>query len=249
MAKPTAAHRVNHRPGPHRLHPGTPPTTTHNRAALGPAAARAGATGADPLAHQPHHPRARGTVSHQPIPVDRVIHHVVAVLGQALRPDPDHHSDTHPWIIDGTLIPVHDQSITAISTNYRRSVNAQIIICPYRRRVVIAGRCWPGNRNDVIVARHTVTHLFDDRVVLGDGGYRGIMSITTPRRDATVRSSTMATTGHTPCQGPRRTRHRPTQGLADTTSMPTPRPGHQPQPLHHRRTLEPQGPHTIAGHH
>jgi hypothetical protein len=29
-----------------------------------------------------------------------------------------------------------------------------------------------------------VTHLFDDRVVLGDG-YRAIISITTPRRDAT----------------------------------------------------------------
>jgi hypothetical protein len=40
--------------------------------------------------------------------VDRVIHHLVPVLAQALRPDPDHHSDTHPWIIDGTLIPVHD---------------------------------------------------------------------------------------------------------------------------------------------
>jgi hypothetical protein len=30
--------------------------------------------------------------------------------------------------LDGTLIPVHDQSITAISKTYRRSVNTQIII-------------------------------------------------------------------------------------------------------------------------
>ena len=109
------------------------------------------------------------------------------VLAQALRPAPDHDSGTHRWIIDGTLIPVHDQSITAISKNYRRSVNTQIIICTYRRRVVVAGRCWPGNRNDVIVARHTVTHLLEDRVALGDGGYRGITSITTPRRDPTGR--------------------------------------------------------------
>jgi hypothetical protein len=117
--------------------------------------------------------------------VDRIIHHLVPVLARALRPAPD--NSTHPWIIDSTLIPVHDQSITAISKNYRRSVNTQIIICAHRRRVVGAGQCWPGNRNDVIVARHTVVQLLDGRVVLGDGGYRGITSITTPRRDRTGR--------------------------------------------------------------
>ena len=78
---------------------------------------------------------------------------------------------------------MHDQSITAISKNYRRSVNTQIIISAHRRRVVVTGQCWPGNRNDVIVARHTVVQLLDGRVVLGDGGYRGITSIATPRRD------------------------------------------------------------------
>jgi hypothetical protein len=89
-----------------------------------------------------------------------------------------------PWIIDGTLIPVHDQSITAISKKYRRSLNAQIIISAHNRRVLAVGRCWPGNRNDVIVTRHTMTHLITGkRVILGDGGYRGIGSITTPRRD------------------------------------------------------------------
>ena len=78
---------------------------------------------------------------------------------------------------------MHDQSITAISKNYRRSVNTQIIICAHRRRVVVTGQCWPGNRNDVIVAHHTVVPLLDGRVVLGDGGYRGITTIATPRRD------------------------------------------------------------------
>ena len=82
---------------------------------------------------------------------------------------------------------MHDQSITAISKNYRRSVNTQIIICAHRRRVLVAGHCWPGNRNDVIVARQTVAHLLDGRVVLGDGGYRGIASITTPPRNNTGR--------------------------------------------------------------
>jgi hypothetical protein len=107
------------------------------------------------------------------------------ILARSLQPEPDH--SKHPWIIDGTLIPVHDQPITAISKNYRRSVNTQIIICAHRRRVVAVSPCWPGNRNDVIVARHTVAHLFDSHVILGDGGYRGIGSITTPRRDHTGR--------------------------------------------------------------
>ena len=117
--------------------------------------------------------------------VDRVIHHLVPVLARALPPTPD--NSNHRWIIDGTLIPVHDQSITAISKNYRRSVNTQIVICAHRRRVVTAGHCWPGNRNDVIVARHTVAHLLTGHDILGDGGYRGIPSITTPRRDTTGR--------------------------------------------------------------
>ncbi|MDM3927827.1 transposase family protein [Mycobacterium intracellulare subsp. chimaera] len=91
--------------------------------------------------------------------------------------------------MDGTLIPVHDQSITAISKNYRRSINTQVIICADRRRVVAVGRCWPGNRNDIVVARRTVAHLLngDNRVILGDGGYRGIPTITTPARDRSGR--------------------------------------------------------------
>ncbi len=44
------------------------------------------------------------------------------------------------------------------------------------------------NRNDVIVARHTVAHLLDSgHMILGDGGYRGIRTITSPRRDTTGR--------------------------------------------------------------
>jgi hypothetical protein len=59
--------------------------------------------------------------------VDGIIHHLPPVLAGELRPAPD--NSAHPWIVDGALIPVHDQSITAVSTNYRRSVNIQIIIC------------------------------------------------------------------------------------------------------------------------
>ncbi|MHA7650353.1 transposase family protein [Mycobacterium sp. ML4] len=112
--------------------------------------------------------------------VDRIIHHLMPVLASTLRPAPD--NNDHPWIIDGTLIPVHDQAITAVSKNYRRSINTQIIICAHRRRVLVAGRCRPGNRNDVIVARHTVAGLLDGRVVPGDSRHRGITTTTGPRR-------------------------------------------------------------------
>jgi hypothetical protein len=153
--------------------------------------------------------------------VDRIIHQLVPVLARGLRPGPD--TSTHPWIIDGTLIPVHDQSITAISKNYRRSVNTQIVICAHRRRVLIVGQCWPGNRNNVVVARHTLAKLLDGRVVLGDGGYRGITSIT-PRRDTIgriVRDHHYRQ--HRRIKSPRRTRPRPTQRLANTAPMPPPR--------------------------
>jgi hypothetical protein len=58
--------------------------------------------------------------------VDRVIDHLVPVPAGALTPNPDQHH--RPWIIDATLTALHDQSITAISNNYRRSVNTQTII-------------------------------------------------------------------------------------------------------------------------
>jgi hypothetical protein len=39
------------------------------------------------------------------------------------------------WVIDGTLIPVHDHTITAKSKNYRRSVCVQVVIRARDRRV------------------------------------------------------------------------------------------------------------------
>jgi hypothetical protein len=78
------------------------------------------------------------------------------------------------------LISVHDQSVAAISKDYRHSDHTPIIICA--RTGMAAGQCWPGNRNDVVGARHTMGRLLDGHVVLGDSGYRGITSITAPRR-------------------------------------------------------------------
>jgi hypothetical protein len=111
---------------------------------------------------------------------ERIIDHLVPLLAEVLRPD--NSNDSRAWIIAGMLIPVQDRSVTAISTNYRRSANTQIIICAHRPRVDLAAQCWPGNHNDVVVARHTVIPPRHGRVVLGERGYRDITWITTPTR-------------------------------------------------------------------
>jgi hypothetical protein len=148
----------------------------------------------------------------------------VPVLARALRHNSD--NSNHSWIIDGSRIPVHDQSITAISQNYRRSVKHPIIICSQRRRVAVVGRCWPDNRNDVIIARHTVTHLLDSRGVLGEGGHRGIASIITHRTTPAATSSTPTTTAIIDHPSPARTHHRPAQRPANPSAMPPPGPSH-----------------------
>ncbi|MDT0467876.1 transposase [Streptomyces gibsoniae] len=87
------------------------------------------------------------------------------------------------WVVDGTLILVHDQQCTAKSKNYRRSVDVQIVCRARDRRVVAVGGAWPGNRNDVVVFRETLAKTLPDHPRLsGDGGYRGCDRIRTPRR-------------------------------------------------------------------
>jgi hypothetical protein len=82
--------------------------------------------------------------------VDRVISHVIPMLANAFRPDGT--GSGGPWVIDGTPIPVHDQSITAIRKNYRRSINTQVLINADTCAIVTVGGAWPGIRNDIVVA-------------------------------------------------------------------------------------------------
>ncbi len=210
IPKPTATDRTNSRPSPHRLCPDPTSSPAAPRTPLEPSAAHAGAAGADPLAHQPDHPRPGRAIRSQPIGPRP--HHRSSGPGAGPRTTtrPAH---PHPsWIIDATLIPAHDQPITAISKNYRHRLNTQIIICAHRRRVLLTGPCRPDNPTDVIVARHTVLPLLAGHVVLGDSAYRGINSITTPRPDRAGRATT--TTGHTAASGP-----------ASNTSSPDSRTG------------------------
>lgn len=79
-------------------------------------------------------------------------------------------------VLDRTLPPVHDQGLTRPSKNYRRSVNVQVLATP-DRKVMFVSDAWPGNRNDIIVARATIT-IPAGTIVLTDGGYRSLPGAT-----------------------------------------------------------------------
>jgi hypothetical protein len=83
--------------------------------------------------------------------VHRVISQPAPRLADLLGPPPADRREW--WIVDGTLIPVHDQQRTAKSKNYRRSVNVHVICRARDRRVVAIGDAWPENRNDIVVFR------------------------------------------------------------------------------------------------
>lgn len=119
--------------------------------------------------------------------VDRINHLFTPVLAELLAPDPA--SPPGMAIIDGTLIPVHDHTRSAVSKNYRGSACTQILVHRSSRRVLAVEECWPGNRNDIVVARGTMTeHLAIVRgPILGDGAYRSLPGVITPRRDTSGR--------------------------------------------------------------
>ncbi|MGW4519304.1 transposase family protein, partial [Streptomyces sp. NPDC004393] len=64
----------------------------------------------------------------------RVMARLAAPLAELLGPPPADRREL--WVVDGTLIPVHDRQRTAKSKNYRRSVNVQIVCRARDRRVV-----------------------------------------------------------------------------------------------------------------
>ena len=110
--------------------------------------------------------------------VDRIITTTTAVAGLFV---PDQFDDTDTLLLDGTLIPVHDQSITRPGKNYRRSVNIQVM-ATLHRRIVHVGNAWPANRNDIIIATATIT-LPASITTLTGGGYRSMPGATLPPTD------------------------------------------------------------------
>jgi len=114
--------------------------------------------------------------------VHRVLHDLAPAAAGLLEPTTDRRE---LWVVDGTLVPVHDHRRSAKSKNYRRSANIQVVVRARDRRVVAVGVAWPGNRNDSVVYRETVGKnpaVQAHPRVSGDGGYRGVDGVRSPRR-------------------------------------------------------------------
>ncbi|WP_050374514.1 transposase [Streptomyces acidiscabies] len=110
----------------------------------------------------------------------RILDRLTPLIAGLLDPPDGHRSDL--WAVDGTLIPVHDQTRTAKSKNYRRSVNIQFTFRARDRRVMAVGDAWPGNRNDIIVFRETMAEqVAGHRLTIGDGAYRSAPEVITSR--------------------------------------------------------------------
>jgi hypothetical protein len=115
----------------------------------------------------------------------RVVDHLAPLL--ALAPIKRTHGPETVLIVDGTLAPTHDRSVSASSKNYRYSVNMQIAIDANTRLTVAISRPTPGNRHDCRAYRDSeVDRHCDGATVMADGGYQGnpevIMPLSHPGR-------------------------------------------------------------------
>jgi hypothetical protein len=86
-------------------------------------------------------------------------------------------------IVDGTLIPTYDRSVSASSKNYRYSVNMQVVIDANTRLGVAVGNTTPGNRHDSRAYRDSgVDQQCADVHVMADGAYQGNPEVIIPYR-------------------------------------------------------------------
>jgi hypothetical protein len=101
----------------------------------------------------------------------------------ALAPIQRAHEPETVLIVDGTLVPTHDRSVSASSKNYRYSVNMQIAIDANTRLTVAIGRPTPGNRHDCGAYRDSgVDRQCHGATVMADGGYQGNPEVIMPYR-------------------------------------------------------------------
>ncbi|MFG1924349.1 transposase [Cryptosporangium sp. NPDC048952] len=104
--------------------------------------------------------------------VHRIIDRLAPLL--TLSPVTRRHSPERVLIVDGTLVPVRDQSISARSKNYRYSVNVQVVIDADTHLVVAAGDPVAGNRNDCTAYQDSgAAWATRGATVIADGAYRG----------------------------------------------------------------------------
>lgn len=112
---------------------------------------------------------------------NRVVEQVAPLLVLAegsVPPDPD-----TVVVVDGTLIPTYDRSVSASSKNYRYSVNMQVVIDANTRLGVAVGNTVPGNRHDSRAYRDSgVDRQCVNVHVMADGGYLGNPDVIIPYR-------------------------------------------------------------------
>jgi hypothetical protein len=86
-------------------------------------------------------------------------------------------------IVDGTLVPTYDRSVSASSKNYRYSVNMQVVIDANTRLGVAVGNTLPGNRHDSRAYRDSgADQLCAGTHVMADGAYLGNPEVIIPYR-------------------------------------------------------------------
>jgi DDE superfamily endonuclease/Helix-turn-helix of DDE superfamily endonuclease len=111
----------------------------------------------------------------------RVVDHLAPHL--TLSPVRRKHGPDTVLIVDGTLVPVHDRSVSASSKNYRYSVNMQVVIDANTRLTVAVGDPLPGNRNDCRAFTESgVDRACEGAHVMADGGYQGNPGLIMPYR-------------------------------------------------------------------
>jgi DDE superfamily endonuclease/Helix-turn-helix of DDE superfamily endonuclease len=112
---------------------------------------------------------------------NRVVDHLAPLL--ALAPVRRPHTPETVLVVDGTLVPTHDRSMSASSKNYRYSVNMQVVIDANTRLTVAVGNPTPGNRNDCRAYRDSgVDQQCQGAHVMADGGYQGNPEVIMPYR-------------------------------------------------------------------
>ncbi|MEV0703320.1 transposase [Saccharopolyspora sp. NPDC050389] len=111
----------------------------------------------------------------------RVVDHLGPYL--ALSPTKRKHNPDTVLIVDGTLVPTHDRSVSASSKNYRYSTNLQVVIDASTRLTVAVGKPLPGNRNDCrAYTESSVDQHCTGAHVMADSGYQGITGVVMPYR-------------------------------------------------------------------
>jgi len=111
---------------------------------------------------------------------DRILDHLAPLM--AISPTRRPRKDT-VYIVDGTLVPTRDRSISASSKNYRYSTNLQVVIDANSRLVVAIGLPLPGSRNDCrAFSESGVDRACRGAPIMAAGGYRGTGALIPHRR-------------------------------------------------------------------